>query len=314
MQTKREDGKTVTLKNSKPIKFYLGNRLRFYARNFNVDDLEKSNLFNHSEKIKIRQIIKEDKEREKKTNGSNKTEDHIHLIRFWFLFLKLALELQSQNASIVVTKNNIKKIIVDENKYHGWDLEHVSKNKFDTWFESHKHLFISKSTEVISPNTTIPDDNNLYIKIDLSRSRKNINEDLKLILSSQKTGNISSCCKVNGKPNITTMRNWYNSLIIKIVNDSIPDNRKRTDRDIMIADWEYILPTTARNLTGYARGSDQIEYERLRREKKYTDRSVGGKRGNKLSKTPNYSRDMSGLVTNAKKVLLSVCDGYFPKS
>ena len=76
-------------------------------------------------------------------------EKRIASYRHWFKFLKMCLELSEQDASLIYLKKE-HKIQVDESMYVGWDLDKVLSMQFDDWWKTHRLLFITDFSRVLS--------------------------------------------------------------------------------------------------------------------------------------------------------------------
>ena len=246
------------------------------------------------------------------TNIDGKTLDKpIQVYRMWYRYLQLCLELEHKEVQIVVRMQSVKlkkpkkdawgklrnsemrpvkaKIKVNRKKYADWDLDIVRKIDFDTWWKgsvkkevsAHKQLFYpdisvsmmkSKTEWVANPNYS-------YFKIDNRRRVNDIVADFRRTLMEQPR-NVSSVSdyQITGNPNINTLINRYNALILQLTT---------TLKDKEMLASKFFRPTQ--------KGMGQVDTEG---EGAY---SYSGSEG----------RAMRDLMLPAKTTLLSVCDGYF---
>ncbi len=250
----------------------------------------------------------------KKTSGVVREETlqkTIHSYRMWFLFVKLGLELEQQKTTLIVKESSLvitddgtktqigthtttnqitKRVIVNNKKYDGWDLEQVLENNFDNWWfgrngcNEHRHLFVSDvNTHLLSVGDEVSSNpNHITIQFD-KRSRlidvidglRQKNEQEKLFNSTEREK-----FNINGRVRPDTLLNRYNCLVLKLLDEM-------TNEEIITHPLQYIRQTDNGNSTGY-----------------------GGK---------HYGRTVFDLIGGTKKsfgakqILLSVCDGYFVK-
>ena len=238
----------------------------------------------------------------------------IHAYRLWWRFLKLALELEAQNTTLIVKEKSegarriTKKIMVKKRSYAGWDLDEVlHQESFDAWWGTHRHLFIDEISEVLAtgePATT--DESFLTLKLSRTRRLVDVINDLKRRNKESRIFEKASAERfpINGRVRPDVIQNRYNALVLKIED-------KLTNRQILMPSKRYIRPTQERTKDGYQSQRD-IAKKIAKVITKPEDEAISG---HKL----NLARTINGLITGstkewgAKQMLLSVCDGYFPR-
>ena len=143
------------------------------------------------------------------------------------------------------------------------------------------------STQFVnSKDEWVDDDNCQYIRIDRRKRANDVVIELRNLIAAQKNWQVSSTSKypVTGMPNIRTLVNRYNALLVKLTT-------KKSDTEIFTMGLFRITQSDM----GSA-GEDDPE--------------VGAEMGvYKVGSTPG--RTMRDLMLPAKVALLSVCDGYF---
>ena len=245
-------------------------------------------------------------------------EKRIASYRHWFKFLKMCLELSEQDASLIYLKKE-HKIQVDESMYVGWDLDKVLSMQFDDWWKTHRHLFITDISRVLSTKDKVSSDlNKITIEFDKNRRLNDVIKDLRRINNEQnifrnESDGFKSNFIVNGRVIDATLQNRYNALVLKI-------EGKLTNKEILTHKNNYIR-ATSKSQKGYA---SQQDADGISREDIYDLRSDAEKRlDDKLVYTdveePNWSYTINELINGspstvgAKQILLSVADGYFLK-
>jgi len=245
-------------------------------------------------------------------------EKRIASYRHWFKFLKMCLELSEQDASLIYLKKE-HKIQVDESMYVGWDLDKVLSMQFDDWWKTHRQLFITDISRVLSTKDKVSSDlNKITIEFDKNRRLNDVIKDLRRINNEQnifrnESDGFKSNFIVNGRVIDATLQNRYNALVLKI-------EGKLTNKEILTHKNNYIR-ATSKSQKGYA---SQQDADGISREDIYDLRSDAEKRlDDKLVYTdveePNWSYTINELINGspstvgAKQILLSVADGYFLK-
>jgi len=224
----------------------------------------------------------------------------IQLYRHWFLYLKLALELESLDYRFRETQRTevkkkgkssvagkrvkdrplIERVRVDRKKYQGWDLDSVLKDSFDKWWKDHSEMFIDQPTEeIVSGDQVVESDHYRYFKIDSRRSITDTVNEIKSHLSRDKQRRSPKLAKWNitGEMREEALFNRYNALIMHIEGMSSPD----------------------------------ILDSRLFRVSRNSDHLI--KHGHFGDPQQNSQR-MRSLLRPGRRIVLSVCDGYFMKS
>jgi len=236
----------------------------------------------------------------------------IQVYRMWYRFLQLALELEEQKVTIVtkMEKTELKtpkkdkwgklqkfemlpikhKVKVNRKKYEGWDLDSITTTSFDDWwfgdksnYPAHKELFYpERSISVLkSADDWVADKKYTYLRIDNRRRINEIESDIRnYLVTEREQGRLQeyqsvSDFPVHGQPNVNTLINRYNSLILQLTSN-------QTDREMLASN---VFRPTKEGMGDATEGA-------------YT---YGGSPG----------RAMRDLIFPAKIALLSVCDGYF---
>jgi len=248
----------------------------------------------------------------------------ISAYRHWTKFLILARELEKQDASIILKKKEFK-IKVDESMYVGWDIDKMMSMKFDDWWKTHRHLFISDITRVLSSKDKVSSSKDkVSIEFDSNRRLADVIKDLRRLNNEQNIfGNEDTSFKsnfvINGRVIDATLQNRYNALVLKIED-------KLTNKEIVTHEHLYIRPTTMKTRDGYSSqkerkddvslesNKDRLKFKKYEVDTKDSAESYVGR----IIK-PNYAITMFDLITGTNKswgavqILLSVCDGYFIK-
>ena len=240
-------------------------------------------------------------------------EKPIQVYRMWYRFLQLALELEQQKVSIVSKMESVelkkpkkdkwgklrysemkpirKNVKVNRKKYSSWDLDLVPSTSFDEWWKgnnrnypAHRELFIPSSSIAVvkKKDDWVNDKKYTYIRIDNRRRINEIESHLRnYLVTEREKGNIPefssvSDYPVHGTPNVNTLINRYNALILQLTS---------TESDkVMLA--SNVFRPTKEGMNDATEGAY----------------NYGGSPG----------RAMRDLMLPAKIALLSVCDGFFP--
>jgi|ETNmetMinimDraft_13_1059891.scaffolds.fasta_scaffold04178_11 hypothetical protein len=230
--------------------------------------------------------------------------------RWWFLWLRLCLELDEIGHTFVERKKvpvkkkgktgyqykEIKeKVIVDRNKYVGWDLDSVLTLPFDKWWSTHGDLFVETpqhASEISSVEDIVFDEHSRFFRVD---SRMGVNQSLKSIremLSSEHGKRIrkgTARWKVTGTMRQEKLFNSYNCLVMWLQG----------------GDNESILKS---GMFRNSRGSKVEWLEDIGRGdvRKRREDYVARPSAQNLNK-------MRDLLNPARRLILTVCDGYFSK-
>jgi hypothetical protein len=233
----------------------------------------------------------------------------IQVYRMWYRFLQLALELEEKKVQIVSrmfsvplkkpTKDRwgnirnfemkpvLQKVKVNRKVYKSWNLDIVPTTSFDVWWKGSSD--ISAHRELFYPDTSVKvmkkgeeilkDDNHLYLRIDKRRRINDLVNDLRMLIGQQDRAIESvSDFPVLGTPNINTLINRYNALILQLTTTL-------KDKEILASG---IMRATKEGMGDH-------------------DEDEGG-----VYKIPSSpGRAMRDLVLPAKITVLSVADGYF---
>ena len=252
-------------------------------------------------------------------------EKPIQIYRMWYRFLQLALELEKQKVHIITKQERVPlkkpkkdewghlrksvvrpikhKVKVNRKKYSKWNLDIVPTTSFDDWWKgkgttAHRDLFYADTGAVLLKNKDewIEDNNYQYLRIDKRTRMNDVVRDIRMIFaSSDRNPETISDFPINGMPNISTLVNRYNALVLKI---------STTDSDEKIF-TSGIFRSTQIGMKGTIEGEDTgdaIDKDAGIREKKISEYAIADK---------SWGRTMRDLILPAKVTLLSVCDGYF---
>ncbi len=219
----------------------------------------------------------------------------IQLYRYWFLYLKLALELEShgycfreyQRVQIKKKKGDVagkrtilkeipEPVIVNKKRYEEWDLDSVREDSFDKWWKSHSSLFVEDPTEEIFKNSQITDTvHHRYFKIDTRKPITDTMNELKHHLSKHMKRR-------------------------RVVSDSQWNIKGEFREEALFNRYNALIM----NIEGMK--SPDILKSRLFRKT----------RGMKITRSSNSqenSQKMRDLLNPAKRLVLTVADGYFMK-
>ena len=270
----------------------------------------------------------------------------IQVYRMWYRFLQLALELEYQNVHIItkMQKTELKKpkkdkwgklqkfemkpirqkVKVNRKKYQNWDIDSIPSTSFDNWwfgdgnnYPAHKELFYPENSISVLKNKDewIDEKKYTYIRIDNRRRINEIENDLRRFITSQRNNKkmiVSDSVTdfpVNGYPNINTLINRYNALILQLTS---------TDSDKVMLASKIYRPTkegvsrsdlyNLKERLGINNTKD-IPQKELDKLQSMQDKFTSGESAYSYSGSPG--RAMRDLILPAKISLLSVCDGYF---
>lgn len=229
----------------------------------------------------------------------------IQIYRQWYRFLQLAIELEEQKVKIIVEEKRVKlpkpkkdayghmrssylkptirPIKINWKKYEKWgNPELIANTSFDAWWKLNRDMFFNASTTLVKKKSEWTDDANFeFIKFDNRKRVNDVLSEIRVLLSKKQTQKQStSAFPIIGTPNIRTLQNRYNALVLKL-------STKRTDMDLL-TDAQYFRRTQM------GMGQDDDVYSGL----------GGGSEG----------RIMRDIMMPAKITLLSVCDGFFVKN
>jgi len=242
----------------------------------------------------------------------------IQVYRMWYRFLQLALELEEKKVKIVTKMQSIplkkpkkdqwgklrfsemkpqtKNVKVNRKLYAEWDIDIISTTSFDDWWKgnskkkvsAHKQLFypdvsikhLKDKSEWVNTNTQ----NYSYYRIDNRRRVNDVIADFRRELMKQPSERrpVSTAdYQVFGTPNLNTLINRYNALIMQLTT---------TLQDDVILLSEIFRKT----------------------QEKMGDPDFGNYAYTFGKHSPG--RTMRDLILPAKIALLSVCDGAFVKN
>ena len=175
-----------------------------------------------------------------------------------------------------VDKPILEKVIVNRNKYVGWDLDEVLTSRFDDWWKTHKGMFIDEPTiEIDKPDQVIQTNHFRYFRVDTRKSFTDTMNELKHHLSTddkRRRSTVETQYKITGEMREEALFNRYNALIMNIEGMKSPDVLK----------------------SGLFRTSRQNVVRRS-------------------SNSQRNSQKMRDMLQPAKRLVLTVADGYFMK-
>jgi len=247
------------------------------------------------------------------TNIDGKVLDKpIQIYRMWYRFLQLALELEEQKVEIVTRMETVelakpkkdqwgklrsserrpirKKVKVNRKVYDAWSLDMIPTTSFDDWwfgkrggnYPAHKQMFYPDSSVVVlnKKDDWVDNPNFTYIRVDKRRRMNDVVNDLRMLFAEQdRNAESVSQFPIFGYPNINTLINRYNALILQLTTT--------------LKDKEMLASNVFR-VTEQGMGDEDSDAA-------YTYSGSAG-------------RAMRDLILPAKIALLSVCDGYFIKN
>jgi hypothetical protein len=235
---------------------------------------------------KHRGDISERKSRVSTITGSSIEKD-MHVYGMWYRYLQLALELEKMNIPILTPKGNIK-VNVKRHMYKGWDIESVLEHTFrdeTDWWKHHTHLF---TQELVVEITSIEEidfsTSHRYFKISTEKKVSEVVRELKFLLEQQKKGKKAGKGKTaeyttTGEVRYYAYRDAYSALIMKI--------NGKSDTEIS----KFLYANDVRK-----KGERMIDKKKVGDEEYFSRQKM---------------RDTLNL---AKRAVLSVSDGYFPKN
>ena len=236
----------------------------------------------------------------------------IQIYRMWYRFLQLALELEEQKVQIVTRMETVelakpkkdqwgklrsserkpvrKRVKVNRKVYDAWNLDMIPTTSFDDWwfgkkggnYPAHKQMFYPDSSVVVlnKKDDWVDNPNFTYIRVDKRRRMNDVVNDLRMLFAEQdRNAESVSQFPIFGYPNINTLINRYNALILQLTTT--------------LKDKEMLASNVFR-VTEQGMGDEDSDAA-------YTYSGSAG-------------RAMRDLILPAKIALLSVCDGYFIKN
>jgi len=119
----------------------------------------------------------------KRTKGGETIARNIQWYRMWWTYLRLALEIEQKRIRI-----DGKLIRVSRRFYKLWSIDEILDSSFDSWWETHRHLFQEEQIETLPQGTqnSLPD--YLYLKIPKRRNKSELLRELDLILKNNLKG------------------------------------------------------------------------------------------------------------------------------
>ena len=242
----------------------------------------------------------------------------IQMYRWWFRYLQLALELEqldftfTEHRRVKGTKNTKgydkaynHKVVVNRNKYEGWDLDEVLNSTFDKWWKGHSHLFVETLTQTVelSPlDEIVAHDHYRYFRVDTRMTTGSIVRSLREQLGKKRRATKwTSQWTPTGEYRQEKLFNCYNALVMWL--------QGKTTKEILSS-----------GLFRKSRASANIKGE-------ITYVEDQGARGDTRSRSSKGQMFLSGRQTTAKdnmdkmkdllgpgrRLVLIAADGYFAK-
>ena len=221
----------------------------------------------------------------------------IQMYRWWFRYLQLALELETHG--VVFTPQGVRpprnrkkktkgkykdeKVVVNRDRYEGWDLDEVLTSNFDKWWKDHSGLFVETPTqtmEILDKDDLVFEDHYRYFRIDTrTRTIDTIKSLRQQLDPGRRSSKWTSKWFPTGEVRQEKLLNNYNTLVMWL--------KGKTTKEILSS--------------GLFRTShgQEIEYQ-----------EDIGFRGRKVSSKKNLDR-MYELLGPSKLFVMTVCDGYF---
>ena len=112
----------------------------------------------------------------------------------------------------------IERVKVKRSAYKGWDLDQVLTQTFDNWWKTHSHIFEGYApTFLNSKEDWVDNDDFIYIRIDKTSQRRDIQKFLNEEISIRLKGETSKKFKISGKsPRVNVIQNNYNALVLTL--------------------------------------------------------------------------------------------------
>ena len=240
----------------------------------------------------------------------------IQMYRWWFRYLQLSLELDkldytfTENRRIKGTdkkkgydKEYRHKVVVNRDRYEGWDLDEVLTSNFDKWWRGHSHLFVetpTKTTEILKPENMMLEDYYRYFRIDSRMSNTDTIQSMRQHLkSNRRRSRRSSEWTPLGEIRQEKLFNIYNTMIMWLqgmsTKEILTSGLFRTSRGREVR-YEEDVGSGGRSISFYRGGGKK-------------NRGQFEKRSSKV----NLDRMRKNLLEPGRRLVLIVCDGYFSK-
>ena len=179
----------------------------------------------------------------------------------------------------------IEKVKVKRSVYKGWDLDQVLTDSFDKWWQTHSHLFEGHTPTILnSKNDWIENDDFLYIRIDKTSQRRDVQAFFNDEVAKQLKGKTKNLFKVGGKsPRVNVIQNNYNALVLSL--------KGWTPKEIHYDDKIY---------------------------NRRTDASIDSNRGDGFRASYTSDKSLVSNISKSKRIgvfrLMEVCEGRFGNS
>ena len=113
----------------------------------------------------------------KRVQGLETISRNIQWYRMWWVYLRLGLELEQKRMKV-----DGKVIRIYRRVYKLWSIDEILNSTFDSWWESHRHLFQEEQIQTLHDvsQNCLPD--YLYLKIPKGRNKSSLLRELNVIL------------------------------------------------------------------------------------------------------------------------------------
>ena len=267
----------------------------------------------------------------------------IQMYRWWFRYLQLALELEKLDFTLTehrriprtankkgYDKEYNHKVVVDRDKYIGWDLDELLTTNFDKWWKGHSHLFVetpTRLTEMQQGEVAETHDYYKYFRVDTRMTTTNIIKDLRLHLEKSRRANAwTSQWIPTGEYRQEKLFNCYNGLVMwlqgKTTEEILTSGLFRASRGKEIK-YEVDIGfggTQSSNRkyqtrTKYEKVKTGKNMERVQRDY-YSDPRRTGVSSTKFDERgakANLDKMRKEILSPARRLVLIAADGYFAK-
>ena len=254
----------------------------------------------------------------------------IQMYRWHFRYLQLALELESLDFTFteyrrIPAKGKKKgydkpfhhKVIVNRDRYEGWDLDEVLTSNFDKWWKGHSELFVevpSQTVEIHQPSEVMPNDYYRYFRVDTRMTTASTIRSLRAQLDKQRRATKwTSKWVPTGEVRQEKLFNTYNGMVMWLQGKSTKDIlssglfRKSRGQEIK---YEVDQSGGGHNLKFH----QESKFVRNKRtgeliRKGFVDEKMFEERGAKS----NLDKLRKEILAPGRRLILIAADGYFAK-
>jgi len=266
----------------------------------------------------------------------------IQMYRWWFRYLQLALELEELDFTFTehrrMSRKNGKKgydkefrhkVIVNRDRYIGWDLDELMTTNFDKWWKKHSHLFVETLTQTVelSPlDEIVAHDHYRYFRVDTRMTTGSIVRSLREQLGkNRRATKWTSQWTPTGEYRQEKLFNCYNGLVMwlrgKTTEEILRSGLFRKSRGQEIKyEVDYgsgdISRSKFHTKTEYERDRTGKNMERVQRDF-YTDpgrrKGVSSSKFKERGAKANLDKMRKEILMPARRFVLIAADGYFAK-